>query len=320
MNNLDMMRQRLLFQGGVKQEERMIHDKYKTFLKTLLYSYQGCDVQLAQKVSSCAQMAGMPIHRALINPDKVKQDYDDKILSIDYNAGFKPGDIFRWIGTDTYWLVYLPQLTEDAYFRSEIRLCKHQIKFKGADGAIYSTWAAIRGPVETRIQSIQKNQIQMDEPNWSLNILLPNNEITKSAFDRYTEFLFNGKCWRVATVDSISTQGILEISASEYYINRDTDDIEKEIKDGLKIEPVDPTPTTQIDGSTFIKPKIAERYSVQLENGQWSIDDKIPVELKIIDAKTVEVKWLKTTSGQFTLHWKKDSIMHDKVIVVESLF
>nr|DAH09523.1 MAG TPA: hypothetical protein [Caudoviricetes sp.] len=27
-------------------------------------------------------------YRALINPDKLKQDYDDKIFSIDYNAGY----------------------------------------------------------------------------------------------------------------------------------------------------------------------------------------------------------------------------------------
>ncbi|MCM1323983.1 MAG: hypothetical protein NC218_07465 [Acetobacter sp.] len=42
-----------------------------------------------------------PQWRALINPDKVKQDHDDKILSIDYAAGFRPGDVFTWEGTNT---------------------------------------------------------------------------------------------------------------------------------------------------------------------------------------------------------------------------
>jgi hypothetical protein len=47
------------------------------------------------------------VHRALINPDKTKMDYDDKIISIDYNSDFKSGDVFEWVGTNTYWLIYL---------------------------------------------------------------------------------------------------------------------------------------------------------------------------------------------------------------------
>jgi hypothetical protein len=90
-----------------------------------------------------------PEVRALINPDKVKQDYDDKILSIDYQAGFEPGDVFEWKKTNTYWLIYLQEITEDAYFRGEIRRCRYQLKFKDDDGNYCSTWAAIRGPVET---------------------------------------------------------------------------------------------------------------------------------------------------------------------------
>jgi len=39
MNNLDLMRRRLEYQGGVRQEDRMIQDKYKTFLKALDFSY-----------------------------------------------------------------------------------------------------------------------------------------------------------------------------------------------------------------------------------------------------------------------------------------
>ena len=38
---------------------------------------------------------------ALINPNKLKQDYDDKIISIGYEYGFKPGDVFEWANTGT---------------------------------------------------------------------------------------------------------------------------------------------------------------------------------------------------------------------------
>ena len=318
MNNLEMMRKRFEFQGGIAQEARMIKDKYKTFLKSLYYSYQGCDVQLAQSWDETK--VDENLYRALINPNKLKQDYDDKILSIDYKANFGPGDVILWKGTQSHWLIYLKEFTEDAYFRGDIRRCKYQIKFKGKDGQVNTTWAAVRGPVETAIDSIQKNEVRIDRPNWSLNILMPLNDKTLEAFNRYDEFLFAGKCWRVEAVDSISMKNILEVNAQEYYIDKDTDDIVNEIKDGLLIEPIDPTPDTQIIGETFIKPKIPEIFTSPIEGGTWKVLENYPVCINKIDDKSVEVIWQKSISGQFTLQWIKDDIITEKVIVVESLF
>lgn len=325
MNNLELMRKRLGYQGGV-QDERMIKDKYRTFLRALKYSYQACDVSMAQPHDICLGLNQLiydkeyPKYRALINPDKTKQDYDDKILSIDYSTGFNPGDIFNWIGTNTYWIIYLQQLTEDAYFRGEIRQCRYQIKFRNDDGETFSTWAAIRGPVETQINSIQKNQIRLDEPNLSLNILLPRNEYTLSAFDRYKEFLFAGKCWRVEAPDSISMKNIIEVNAEEYYIDKDTDDIEEELKNGLVIEPLNPTPETDIIGETFINAKIEEIYSSPIKGGKWCIVEKnMPVKITLIDDQTIKLVWDKTIAGRFTLQWEKDDYITRKIIVVESL-
>jgi hypothetical protein len=42
-----------------------------------------------------------------MNPNKLKMDYDDKILSVPFDAGIKIGDIFEWVNTGTYWLVEL---------------------------------------------------------------------------------------------------------------------------------------------------------------------------------------------------------------------
>lgn len=324
MNNLDMMRKRLEYQGGVAQEDRMIKGKYKTFLKTLKYSYQGCDVRKAQPYSGCIEdvkEGEEPTYRALINPDKIKQDYDDKILSIDYKTGFEPGDVFEWVNTGSYWIIYLKELTEDAYFRGEIRRCRYTIKFRDEEGNIFSTWAAIRGPVETQIDSIQKNQVRIDRPNLSLNILLPKNEKTLKAFERYDEFLFAGRCWRVEAPDSISMTNVIEIAAEEYFIDRDTDDREQEIKNGLVIAPVDPSPNTEIIGETFIKPKIAEIYTSPEQGGCWCfVEEGVPVTVTPISNKSASVVWNKTTSGQFTLKWCKGNRVTTKTIVVESLF
>lgn len=324
INTLELMRKRLQHHGGIKQEDRMIKDKWRAFHQAQVFSYQGCDVSLVQKYDSCDQLKDQKQYRALINPDKTKQDYDDKILSIDYNTTFGPGDVFKWIGTDSHWLIYLQALTEDAYFRGEIRRCKYIIKFKDKEGNVKQTWAAIRGPVETAIDSIQKNQVRVDRPNLSLNILMPLNEDTLYAFDRYSRFLFAGKAWRVQAPDSISIKNVLEISAEEYYIDREEDDIDEEVADGLIIEPIDPNPETdlpQIEGLTFIKPKITEIYKAPELGGNWKIiESDFPVCLKVSNDPFVSVTWNKSISGQFTLQWSKGDTTLTKIIVVESLF
>lgn len=347
MSNLDMMRARLEWQGGIHQEDRMIKDKWRTLQRVLKFSYQAATVSLAQKWNDYLRVGSVtpevPIGsaaRALINPDKVKQDYDDKILSIDYDHKWVAGDVFYWRGTDTYWLIYLPEITEDAYFRAEIRRCRYKIKFRDEDGNWLYTYAAIRGPVETQVDSIQKNQERVDRPNLSLNILLPRNQKTVKIFDRYGEFIFAGRCWRVEAPDDISmadetalhntkddrsldtrfSSHVLEINAEEDYINRATDDVAAEMKNGLVIEPIDPTPSSGIEGPTFIKPKISEVFSVAEEGGQWKIDKRYPLCIKVLDDKSIKIMWNKATSGQFDLQWIKDDVTLSKTIVVESLF
>lgn len=103
----------------------MIKDKRKTLDKVVLYSYQGAKVRKLDSTESV---------RALINPNKVKQDYDDKVISIGYEYDFKPGTVFDWENTNTKWLIYLQDLTELAYFRGDIRKCNYQIAWKDEQG------------------------------------------------------------------------------------------------------------------------------------------------------------------------------------------
>jgi hypothetical protein len=76
----------------------MIKDKRKTLDKAILYSYQGARIK---------KLDSDTIDSALINPNQVKQDYDDKIISIGYEYDYKPGTIFDWVNTNTKWLIYL---------------------------------------------------------------------------------------------------------------------------------------------------------------------------------------------------------------------
>ena len=156
------------------QEDRMIEDKRKTLLRALKYSYQRAYIKNIEWEENKSV-------RALINPNKLKQDYDDKILSVEYDHGFEPGDVFEWKNTGTYWLIYLQDLTELAYFRGDIRKCSYTIDWEDEEGR-HRTYAAVRGPVETKINFIQKHGISVDEPNHSLNILMPKNEETLKYF------------------------------------------------------------------------------------------------------------------------------------------
>ena len=326
IQGVSVMANHLYQMGGRTQQERMIRDKRRSLDKAVLYSYQGAFVKkffpLEEEVPE--ELQNQPPVRALINPDKTKQDYDDKIISIGYEHGYQPGDVFEWVNTNSYWIIYLQDKTELAYFRGEIRRCRYTIYFKDEDGNEHMTYAAVRGPVETKINYIQKSGISVDRPNFSINMLLPANQYNLDYFNRYSKFylLEDGKriCWRVEAIDWISMPGILQVNAVEYYQNEFEDDIENGIVGGMIVKEENPnTPRIEglISGDTFIKPQgIYEYKYTGLTIATWSIDKKYPVEYKVIDERTIRLKWTSNYSGQFEIHYG----VLDKTIVVESLF
>jgi hypothetical protein len=292
----------------------MIKDKRKTLDKVLYYSYQGAKVRKAGSTS---------VERALINPNATKPNYDDKVISIGYEYDYKPGTVFDWVNTGTKWLIYLQDLTELAYFKGDIRKCNFEISWENKAGEIISTAAAIRGPVETKLNSVQKEGFSMDLPNHSLNILLPKTPEILKYFKRYSKFFLKNfedgnvsVCWRVEATDEISTPGILEINALEYYSNDFEDDKENGIIGGLVVDPILPEPN-DIEGEVFIKAKKTYTYKyIGSEQGQWSFDDsKYPIDYEI-NGNEITLKWNTTYRGQFVLRYGNT----EKTIVVDSLF
>lgn len=313
MNNLENMRARLEYEGGAAQQDRMIRDKRKTFDRTVMYSYQGADVRIPGSDQS---------FKALINPNKNKPDYDDKVLSVGFESGFIPGTVFEWERTGTKWLIYLQDLTELAYFLGDIRRCSYEIMWEDPiTKQQHITYAAVRGPVETKINFIQKNGISVDTPNHSLNIMLPKTEDTVEYFKRYSKFYLRGIldtdsmiCWRVEAFDSISTPGILEITAVEYYSNEFEDDIEQGIAGGLVAKPIEVE--SKIKGEGFIKPRLEYTFTYEgEEESSWSFDAALPIKASI-DGKTITLSWEKGYKGQFDLSYGNVT----RAIVVESLF
>ena len=307
---------RLRAAGGYHPQERMIHDKREALLRALNSSYQAAEIA---RVDSFDEEI-----RALINPNKLKPDYDDKIISVGYEYGFKPGDVFEWKGTQTHWLIYLQDLTELAYFRGDIRKCNYQVNWLDEEGKRQSSWIAIQGPVETKINFIQKHGTSIDVPNHSIHIYMPKTDATVKYFKRYSKFYLTDTdevtseiCWRIEATDTISMPGILEINAVEYYANLHEDDVETGLVGALVVTPEVPDESKNlIYGETFIKPKKSYEFIYRGKGeAKWSIDAKYPIEYTI-EGNKITLTWMKTYSGQFDLQCNNLK----KTIVVESLF
>ena len=340
--SLDMAK-RLMSAGGFAQQQRMIKDKRHSLDQATKYSYQAAWVRkcAATEVETKKEKNILPPVRALMNPNKLKQDYDDKVISIGFEHKFNCGDVFEWCNTGTYWLIYLQDLDELAYFRGDVRRCTYQIPFM-MDDELNVVYAANRGPVETRIDYIQKHTTSVDKPNYSLNLLIPKNEKTLKFFKRYQKFYIwpeDGSvydtCWRVEAVNNISMTGVIEVNAVEYYANEFTDDRDTGLADVFKMpDPMlkhkiiednkDSNKILNIVGETFIKPKKEYDFNLNIKNirGTWKIEgNDVPVQIisEGINDKgfaTIKLKWDSTYSGQFDLVYGTSR----KTIVVESLF
>lgn len=308
MRELNNLNKRLKYAGG-NQEGRFIQDKLKSLKKALLYSYQAATAVLEDGRE----------FRCLINPDKTKNDYDQKILSIPFediclNApqegtttqgivpiGLKSGDVITWKENNTKWLIYLRFLEEDAYFRADIRRCKEVLEIDGTEYPIY-----IRGPVETTIKWLQKKDVSWNALNYSLEIYITKNEQTLDFFHRFTEVKIGEKQWEVKAIDTYGGDGIIQVLLGETFTNTIKDELYEEKK---------PTDQSDIDipfikGLDVVKPYDTVTYSIQnldVANGIWKIDNS---KIKIIEqsSEQIIVDIMTGKSGSFNIFYEQEGI------------
>ena len=325
--SLELLNKRLQYQGG-NQEQRFINDKLRGLKKALLYSYQAATATLSDGKE----------FRCLINPDKNKPAYDNKILSIPYkdiclnaprvgktsegeiDINIKPGDVFTWKETNTHWLVYLEYIEEDAYFRSEIRRCDQEVKIEDN-----SYWVYIRGPVETSIEWNQKAGIEWNTLNYSLVMYITADETTNNYFERFKTIKIldprynKEKTWQVVGVDPYYGDGIIQVFLDEYFENSIADAVAAENSAETGEEnPVDET-AAYINGPTEVQQYSKAYYEIHnAEGGQWFIrwkekTDPLNSSLKIIPLN-ISIGEL----GTFTLIYRikgQDDITLDVKIV-----
>ena len=319
---VDEQSTRLCAAGGHRQQERMIQAKRKSLDRALFNSYQAAEISPV----GCPYMR----QRALMNPNVLKPDYDDKIVSVGYEHNYKPGDVFQWHrrkqdGTvDTsYWLIYLQDLTELAYFKGDVRKCNYWVNWEDEYGHLHHTWFAIRGPVETTINSLTQSNYSLDLPNHTLHILMPKNAETLKRFQRYAKFYLRGAdeitnaiCWRVEATDAISMPGILEITAKEYYSNDQVDDLVDGVAKDISLIELPTEVDYIIVGENTMRPR--KSYSFRYdgsEQGEWVYDTSLPLTAKV-EGNVITLMWTASYSDTFTLSFGNTT----KEIAVKALF
>lgn len=306
--SLETMKERINYNGGKEQESRMNVDKLRTLKKALLYSYQAATARLTDGRE----------FRCLINPDKLKTSYDEKIISIPFfdiqlnpelkenkkfqktskgeeEIGMKPGDVFTWKENNTDWLVYLRRYEETAYFRAEIRKCDYEIKVNDKKYKVY-----ISGPDASAIVWNKTKSIEWNDLNYSLTMYITKDKNTEAFFHRFAKVEINEKPWEVQAVDSISQDGIIIVALKETYENSIKKAVEKE-----KVDTYVDLTQPYIKGPETVYPYDVVTYYIKNAAGGEFVAEGSGFEIASQDAESIKLDIVTGKSGSFTLKYKR---------------
>ena len=197
-----------------------------------------------------------PYFRCLINHDKLKVDYEDKILSIPFEensvsidpvkdlddlqqTNFHNGTVFKWVHgnkeewvPDTYWIVYMQYSEETAYFRGQIRKADQEINIIiiEEDGTeteqTYRGW--MTGPNETDALWNVKKGVVWNDLNYTKLLYITKDENTLAFFKRFDKVNINGTPWEVVaynenygTTSKTVNSGIIRVALKQTYTSTD---------------------------------------------------------------------------------------------------
>ena len=267
-----------------------------------------------------------PMFKALINHDKLKVDYEDKILSIPFreasedseeqiDTDFHNGTVFKWVHgnkeewtPDTYWIVYMQYSEETAYFRAEIRKADEQIQIividdEGNENTVsYRGW--MTGPNETTALWNTKRGVVWNDMNYTKLLYITKDEDTLAYFQRFDRIIINGKPWEVqAYNENYSTSkmgdfssGIIRVALKETYTS--ADQFVKEIKEAeaaqIQAEAAYDAEHTQarIDGPTAAHPYDILIYKAKNYQGvrDWFVSDTSLVKVLEYNENTLKLQ------------------------------
>lgn len=230
--------------------------------------------------------------QALINDDNTKSDYDKRYVSVDFSSELKPGDVFECLDDNTHWMIYLQDLVEIAYFKSEIIRCRYQITIEDTD-----YWIYFQGPTETTVRWNFKRDLNWNDLNFSGTVYIENNEQTKSFFNRFTKLKIDGHTWQVKVVDILTVPGIIELEVQEYFDSL-TEDL-------VEINHIDTN--NEIIGLQEVYPY--EKYSYQIDDitGVFSVSDLTKANIINQQDGKCDIEIITGKKGKFNLIYSTDN-------------
>lgn len=306
MSALDRMRKRLEFQGGITQESRFIKDKERSLKKALLYSYQACTIVLQDDRN----------FRALMNPNKLKPQYDEKMISIPFKdiclnrpragkrsegeeeVGLKTGDYFVWKETNTTWLVYLRYIEEDAYFRANVRRCDYEITI---NDTVYKV--AAQGPTETTVDWVIVKHDYENKLNYTLHCMITKNADTIDFIKRHNKCMLDGKPWKIEVTNDIDADDVIQFYLKEDYTQTYPDEeLVPEIVHA-------PEGVPAIIGPNVVYPFDEVQY--QIENctgGEWYISENGHTDKMKETSDILTLSIGRKGGREFTIIYKKQNV------------
>lgn len=296
------MKKRISYYGDETSSDqwtRMREDKLRSLHKALHYSYQAAIVQ--KYVASEGNQQTSPFFRCLINKEKQHVDYEDKEISIPFEActvsvdpvkdnddlvetGFHTGTTFTWRHgnkedwvPDSYWIVYMQYSEQTAYFRGQIRRADQEIQIipiekDGSEGdpIIYHGWTS--GPDQTDILWNIKNGVVWNDLNYTKEVYITKDETTLAFFKRFDRVNINGKPWEVQAYNdnygsssSNTDTGIIRVAIKETYTSTN-----QQIK---QLQDKGSTAEAAIIGADTLSPydENIKYYVVNDKGGSWSV-------------------------------------------------
>ena len=317
----------------ILQDKGDLSDNQIQILNTIeeQYNFSDIDRDSLQYISKLQNIVNSlvdsePLFRCLINHDKLKVDYQDKIISIPFmqpplgqtepiETNFHNGTVFKWVHgnkeewtPDTYWIVYMQYSEETAYFRAEIRKADEEIEIitiddEGNENTVtYHGW--MTGPNETTALWNTKKGVVWNDMNYTKLLYITKDEDTLAFFQRFDRIIINGKPWQVqAYNESYSTNkrgdaetGIIRVALKETYTN--TPQFVKETIQVLDKQQADKQAYDAIHTQGYIDgPAEAAPYdrltyiAKNLDSAEWSISDSTLAKIVSIsqDGKAVQV-------------------------------
>lgn len=250
------------------------------------------------------QVSASPYFRCLINHDKLKVDYEDKIISIPFEENsveidptvdnndlletdFHNGTVFKWVHgnkeewtPDTYWIVYMQYSEETAYFRAEIRKADQEIEIIVIDEdgnestKVYRGW--MTGPNETNAMWNTKHGIVWNDLNYTKQLYITKDEDTAVFFERFDRVIINGQPWEIqaynenyGTNSSNPNTGIIRVALKETYTTTDEVIKQQKVEEDARIT----SGVASIQGPSVVAPYDSAVYFAEnAAAAQWSVE------------------------------------------------